>query len=130
MPFGHTLDCITKFDRLITFDIDNMCKRNCECCHEIMGVKYTFRELVVTAYYEHGQADLPTVKFTGWSGYSLPVGMNTVENYIWLADSNFEIDEIIPGKLFTLIEVDSEIGVVFKLVSVHTRTKAALRQLE
>jgi hypothetical protein len=95
-----------------------------------MEVEFTFMKLVVTKYDKHGQADLPTVKFTGWSGYSLPVGMNTVENYIWLTDSNFEIDEIIPGKLFTLIEVDSEIGAAFKLVPLHTRTKAALRQLE
>jgi len=95
-----------------------------------MDAEYTPSKLTVTKYYDHGRDDLPTAKFTIWSGYSLPVGMETVENYLWLADSHFDIDEIILGKLFTLIEVDSEIGVVFKLVPLHTRTKAALRQLE
>lgn len=130
-PFRHTLKCITKSDNMITLGVDYTCKKNCECCRKIMDVEYTSMKLVVTKYYEHGRADLPTAKFTIWSGYSLPFGgMNTVENYIWLADSHFDIDEIIPGKLFTLIKVDSEIGVVFKLVRLHTHTKAALRQSE
>jgi hypothetical protein len=93
-----------------------------------MGIKYTSLLLVVTKYYEHGRAELPSVKF--WDKNKLiPFCMNTSENYIWL-DFHFNIDEIIPGKIFTLIKVDSEIGLVFKLVRLHTHTKAALRQSE